>query len=195
MGKKHDRDDGRITPRFEVQSKKRDDPRKKNVVKHVAWADEVGRALVESKSIYAEDAVTILGFGKSLKDVQRIGVNAPSQQGRRLLSGSLARRCFRCLASNNRIAQCRDPVRCLSYRELGHQASTCKSKVLRASDKMNKAYRQQGRTQPAKVYVLYTEEYSCKRELRRNAVLTDVIQPADLGPNSTGTIASALARW
>lgn len=82
MGKKHDRDDGRITPRFEVQSKKRDDPRKKNVVKHVAWADEVGRALVESKSIYAEDAVTILGFGKSLKDVQRIGVNAPSQQGR-----------------------------------------------------------------------------------------------------------------
>nr|CAD1832996.1 unnamed protein product [Ananas comosus var. bracteatus] len=254
MGKKHDGDDGRITPGFEVQSKKRDDPRKKKVVKRVAWADEVGRALVESKSIYAEDEVTILGFGKSSKGVQRTGVNAPSQRGRvrsaslgskggiyskpkgerinslsppigsykeallrkpspppllcnsqhnlnnarlfprRLLSGSLVGRCFRCLASNNRIAECRDPVRCLSCRKLGHQASTCKSKVLRASNKMNKAYCQQGRTQPAKVYVLYTEEYSRRRELRHNAVLAGMIQPADLGPNSTRTITSTLAR-
>nr|CAD1840834.1 unnamed protein product [Ananas comosus var. bracteatus] len=46
----------------------------------------------------------------------------------------------------------------------------------------------------AKVYVPFTEEYLRRVELRRNALLADVIPPANLGPDPINTIKSALAR-
>uniref|UniRef100_A0A6V7QUJ1 DUF4283 domain-containing protein n=1 Tax=Ananas comosus var. bracteatus TaxID=296719 RepID=A0A6V7QUJ1_ANACO len=45
-----------------------------------------------------------------------------------------------------------------------------------------------------RVYVPYTKEYLRRRELRRNAVLADVIQPANLGTNPQRTIATVMAR-
>ncbi len=45
-----------------------------------------------------------------------------------------------------------------------------------------------------KAYVPYTEEYLRRTELRRNALLADVVQPADQGLAPQQTIANALAR-
>nr|CAD1840880.1 unnamed protein product [Ananas comosus var. bracteatus] len=45
----------------------------------------------------------------------------------------------------------------------------------------------------SKVFVPYTEEYLRRVELRRNAVLADVIQPANLGPDPISAIKTALA--
>lgn len=45
-----------------------------------------------------------------------------------------------------------------------------------------------------KVFVPYTEEYLQRQELRRNTVLADVIQPANLGPDPISTIKSAMGR-
>nr|CAD1835534.1 unnamed protein product [Ananas comosus var. bracteatus] len=58
---------------------------------------------------------------------------------------------------------------------------------------MNRAMQHGGRPARAKVYVPYTEEYLRRVDLRRNALLADVIQPANLGPDPISTIKSALA--
>ncbi len=54
--------------------------------------------------------------------------------------------------------------------------------------------RRRGRVFSAKAYVPYTEEYLRRSELRRNALLADVVQPNDLGLALQQTLANALAR-
>lgn len=44
----------------------------------------------------------------------------------------LAGVCYRCLASDHRVAQCRDPVRCLRCRGNGHISSSCPSRQPRS---------------------------------------------------------------
>ncbi|XP_020112299.1 uncharacterized protein LOC109726877 [Ananas comosus] len=105
---------------------------------------------------------------------------------------SNSRRCFRCLASDHLIGECRDPVKCLRCRKTGHRAFDCREPDSRSKVSMNRAFRQRERV--PKVYVPYTEEYLRRREYRRNAVLADVIPPANLGSDPLQTIASALAR-
>lgn len=107
-------------------------------------------------------------------------------------SWRLAGRCFRCLASGYKVADCRDPVRCLRYRKSGHRAHFCKEEERKTWGRMNRVYRQRERT--PRVYIPYTEEYLRRRELRRNAVLADVIPPANLGTDPLQTIAFAMAR-
>nr|CAD1819540.1 unnamed protein product [Ananas comosus var. bracteatus] len=58
---------------------------------------------------------------------------------------------------------------------------------------MNRAANLRDRAPVAKVFVPYTDEYLRRVELRRNAVLADVIQPANLGPDPISTIKTALA--
>ncbi len=45
-----------------------------------------------------------------------------------------------------------------------------------------------------KAYVPYTDEYLRRTELRRNAMLVDIVQLADLGQAPQQTLANALAR-
>ncbi len=45
-----------------------------------------------------------------------------------------------------------------------------------------------------KSYILYIEEFLRRAELKRNALLADVVQPSDLGPNPQQTLADAPAR-
>nr|CAD1844430.1 unnamed protein product [Ananas comosus var. bracteatus] len=88
----------------------------------------------------------------------------PSQSTRRRTPPHRpVKRCYRCLASDHTVATCRDPVRC--YR-------ACSS---------------------GQGFVPYTDEYFRRVELRRNAILADVIQPANLGPDPISTIKTALA--
>ena len=58
----------------------------------------------------------------------------PSVTTRKVLDP--AKGCFRCLASNHRVAACRDPVRCRRCWASGHRSSRCKMKlggILRAA--------------------------------------------------------------
>nr|CAD1835713.1 unnamed protein product [Ananas comosus var. bracteatus] len=109
-------------------------------------------------------------------------------------SARLEKRCFRCLARDHVVAACRDPVRCLRCWHTGHRAKFCNTKLARSAVIMNRALHHRGRAPQAKVYVPFTEEYLRRVELRRNALLADVIPPANLGPDPINTIKSALAR-
>nr|CAD1825921.1 unnamed protein product [Ananas comosus var. bracteatus] len=101
-------------------------------------------------------------------------------------------RCFRCLASDHWAADCRDPIKCIRCLRSGHRASSCKEKAGSTRNKMNRFLQRRERT--PRVYVPYTQEFLQRREQRRNVVLADVIQPANLGPDPSTTIAEALAR-
>lgn len=108
-------------------------------------------------------------------------------------TGRPRKRCFRCLATDHSVAVCRDPVRCLRCRRTGHRAQACKEKAVFNKGDMNRAANPRGREPQHKVFVPYTEEYLRRVELRRNAILADVIEPANLGPNPITVIKTALA--
>ncbi len=114
------------------------------------------------------------------------------------------RRCFRCFASDHLVAACRDPSRCLACGKIGHRASKCSllalgsahsgvvaSRPARVLDRMN---RRRGRVHSSKAYIPYTEEFLRRVDMKRNALLVDVVQPADLGLVPHQTLADALAR-
>ncbi len=107
-------------------------------------------------------------------------------------------RCYRCLALDHSVAECRDPVRCLACRKVGHRASQCALRPCRAPGQqaasMDRVLRRRTRPHTMKAYIPYTEELLRRAELKRNALLADVVQPADLGPNPQHTLADALAR-
>ncbi len=66
-----------------------------------------------------------------------------SSQSRRGVS------CFRCLASDHRVAACRNPARCRDCRRTGHKTFQCRWRESRSvgvgSKNMNRAYRGRGR--------------------------------------------------
>ncbi len=112
-------------------------------------------------------------------------------------------RCFRCLASDHFVAACRDPVRCRTCRKTGHRVGQCKEGRRKkkegelrpaAYSLMERENHRRGRVRSSKAYVPYTEEFLRRADLRRNAVLVDVVQPADLGLAPQQTLANALAR-
>ncbi len=107
-------------------------------------------------------------------------------------------RCFRCLAGDHRVASCRNPVRCFLCWGVGHRASRCKStfrcRQATGGVAMNGDRRPRGRVARVTAHLPYTEEFFRRVELRRNAILVDVIQPAELGPAPQQSLANALAR-
>ncbi len=125
------------------------------------------------------------------------GSRARKKEGRRLTLPKRAVRCFRCLALGYLALACRDPVRCRSCWKFGHKAVQCKELPARRvdGDTMNqlRAHHQRERTHRLKAFVPLTEEYLRRVELRQNAVLADIIQPADLGNAPQQTITNALA--
>nr|CAD1832665.1 unnamed protein product [Ananas comosus var. bracteatus] len=106
---------------------------------------------------------------------------------------SLAKRCHRCLASDHVASACRDPVRCWRCWKTGHRAFSCRGKSTTSDAPMDRVDNRRGRAALPKVFVPYTEEYLRRVELRRNAVLADIIQPANLGQDPITVIKTALA--
>ncbi len=108
-----------------------------------------------------------------------------------------AGRCFRCLARDHCAAACRDPVRCLSCWRTGHRAKQCKWEIRKGEEartmNLNRDQRRRARPGSLKSYVPYTEELLRRTDLRRNAMLVDVVQPEDLGLAPQQTLANALA--
>lgn len=112
-----------------------------------------------------------------------------------LLTNNLANRCFRRLAKDHKAAASRDPVRCLKCLRFGHRANQYKDKrKYNVVDSMYRPYQRLGHAPVLKVFIPYTEKYLRRLELRRNAVLTDVLQPANLGSDPITTIKNAMAR-
>ncbi len=103
-------------------------------------------------------------------------------------------KCSRCLASDHRARNCRDPFRCRACLGFGHRAFQCKKTIMQGGRPVNRDRRRRERPPSLKAYVPFTEEFLRRTELRRNALLADVIQPADLGHAPQQTIANALAR-
>nr|CAD1824895.1 unnamed protein product [Ananas comosus var. bracteatus] len=117
----------------------------------------------------------------------------PSYPSRGTPRRSLAKRCDRCLASDHIASACRDPVRCWRCWKTGHRAYSCRGKSTTSDATMDRAVNRRGRAPLPKVFVPYTEEYLRRVELRRNAVLVDVIQPANLGHDPITVIKTTLA--
>lgn len=88
---------------------------------------------------------------------------------------------------------CSDPIRCLRCWKTGRRASNCGGKSVRKVAEINRAAHHRGCVPLGKVYIPYTEEYLRRVELRRNAILADVIQQANLGLDPITSIKSALA--
>nr|CAD1839827.1 unnamed protein product [Ananas comosus var. bracteatus] len=115
------------------------------------------------------------------------------RRGKDLSARRSRKRCFRCLATDHTVAVCRDPVRCLRCWRIGHRAKACREIPGLSKGAMNRAANIRGRAPQHKVFVPYTEEYLRQIELRRNAILADVIEPANLGPEPITVIKTALA--
>ncbi len=109
-------------------------------------------------------------------------------------SSTGGRKCARCLASDHRAASCRDPFRCRACFGTGHRASHCKKATMQGGQLLNRDRVRRGRPASVKAFVPFTEEFRRRTELRRNAMLVDVVQPADLGLAPQLTLANALAR-
>lgn len=186
-------------------------------MKRLAWADEVGRNLIEVNRYHNEEEVTLAASSKGFDRDHKDGVNEGQQSGKlRILprdakrggryraeggdinscflasgsykevwlrkprlqppasthqhnlkpyslrskdpsSHSKVKRCW-CIASDHRVAVCRDPVKWFRCLKIGHRALSCKEKVDRINVEMNRVYCQRGRMPHSKVYVPYTEE-------------------------------------
>ncbi len=130
--------------------------------------------------------------------LSRAGRDATSAKCARLARLKLGRRCYKCLARDHFVAACRDPVRCFVCGNFGHRASQCSRHKTEAAPRldrgMDRGNHRRGRVHSLKAFVPYTEEFLRRTELKRNAILVDVVQPADLGPDPQQTLADALAR-
>lgn len=72
-------------------------------------------------------------------------------------------------------------------------AQQCREGGSETESIMHRAQQGRGRTPLLKTFVPYTDEYLRRRDLRRNAMLVDVIRPANLGRSLQQTIATAMA--
>ncbi len=119
---------------------------------------------------------------------------------KRLEKPRRGRRCYRWLASDHFVAACRDLVRCLSCRKIGHRASHYNRAAHKKEGEpksvfiMERENHKRGRVLSSKAYIPYTEEFLRRSELKCNAMLVDVVQPADLGLVPQQTLANALTR-
>nr|CAD1822737.1 unnamed protein product [Ananas comosus var. bracteatus] len=104
---------------------------------------------------------------------------------------NLVGRCFRCLAKDHKIKDCRDPLLCKLCFRFGHPARFCHYRSADGRGKLQRALH--FRPPSMKVFIPLTEGFHSRQELCRNAVLANVIGPANLGHCHQETIANDFA--
>nr|CAD1822970.1 unnamed protein product [Ananas comosus var. bracteatus] len=97
-------------------------------------------------------------------------------------------RCYRCLSRHHWASSCREPTRCARCFKTGHKARSCMNRLPMA------VYRAM-RARPAylNAFVPLSEDFFARQNRRRNAILVDVVPPANLGHFPQDTIANGLA--
>nr|CAD1822881.1 unnamed protein product [Ananas comosus var. bracteatus] len=97
-------------------------------------------------------------------------------------------RCFRCLGRDHQASRCRDPLRCARCLAVGHKARSCMNRWPMS------VYRPM-RARPAylSAFVPLTNDFFARQNRRRNAILVDVVPPANLGHFPQETITNGLA--
>lgn len=97
-------------------------------------------------------------------------------------------RCFRCLRRDHRASHCREPVRRAKCLKVGHKARSCMNRLPMS------IYRAM-RARPAcfSAFVPLSDDFFACQNRQRNAILVDVVPPANLGHFPQETIANGLA--
>lgn len=104
---------------------------------------------------------------------------------------NLMGRCFRCLAKDHKIRECREPRRCTLCFRFGHPARYCRKCGAVGREKMQHALH--FRPPLIKVFIPLTEGFHSRQNLCRNIVLANIIGPANLGHYHQETIANDFA--
>ncbi len=115
---------------------------------------------------------------------------APSGK-RTLPPRATKKRCFRCLASDHFVRNCRDPVRCAACFRTGHRARHYHSRFVPPKPSMQRA--RSFRPHVSKVFIPMTEDVRNRQSQRRSAVLSDIIGRSNLGHFPQERIAVDLA--
>nr|CAD1842588.1 unnamed protein product [Ananas comosus var. bracteatus] len=102
-------------------------------------------------------------------------------------------RCFRCLAKDHRVKECRDPIRCSGCFKTGYLVRHCRKCGPLSSSTMHRAM--QFRLPSRKVFVPITEGFHTRQQQCQNAVLANVVRSATLGHLSQETIATDFANF
>nr|CAD1831090.1 unnamed protein product [Ananas comosus var. bracteatus] len=160
--------------------------------------EQSGRTLVQASvggcRMSYKEALLHHSKEPSLAQLRQATVNVASRGGLTGAQSKFAGKCSRCLASDHRVTTCRDPFRCFQCLGFGHKGFQCKLRHQGSSPNMLRAHRSRGRAPTHRVVVPFTEDYFAWKELRQNAILADIVQPANLGRSPIQTIAYALAK-
>nr|CAD1835355.1 unnamed protein product [Ananas comosus var. bracteatus] len=97
-------------------------------------------------------------------------------------------RCYRCLGRSHHASQCRDPIRCVRCYKSGHLARSCMNRLPRELYRAMRA-----RPSYLSAFVPLFDDFAGRQNRRRNAILADVVSPANLGHFPQDTIANGLA--
>ncbi len=176
--------------------------------RRVTWADDHGSPLAASRRIgEGTSQVTphLTGSRLSYKETLIRGSHhlqrseayslqrpPPHLRPRPLFSKTdFKNRCFRCLASDHQIRNCRDPLCCAECHRTGHRGRHCGRRASPSTPKMHRG----GDFRPhmTKVFIPLSEDFLNRQRQRQCAVLADVIGIANLGHPPQVTIASDLA--
>lgn len=107
------------------------------------------------------------------------------------LSSVRKRRCFRCLATDHQIGECREPFRCSRCYKFGHP--TCNYRVRRSRELSNMQRALRFRPLSLKAFVPFSKGYHSRQQQCRNAILANVIGTTNLGHFPQDMIASDFA--
>nr|CAD1835313.1 unnamed protein product [Ananas comosus var. bracteatus] len=93
-----------------------------------------------------------------------------------------------CLGRDHRASHCRDPVRCTRCFKTGHLARACMDRLPLPVYRFMRA-----RPSYLSAFVPLSDDFIARQNRRRNAILVDVLPPANLGHFPQDTIANELA--
>lgn len=138
------------------------------------------------KKTYREALLTpsLLSKPRTPSPVRSRSFPQPPSPGRFSFRG----RCFRCFGRSHRASHCRDPIRCTRCFKTGHIARSCMNRL------PMEVYRaMRARLAYLSAFVPLSNDFFARQNRRCNAILIDVIPPANLGHFPQETIANGLA--
>ncbi len=148
------------------------------------WYRDHGLGAKAGPRTYKETLLHQPSFSKRVE-------HSRSPAPRRPLRFNHRHRCYKCLASDHLLRDCRDPLLCTVCFCTGHRARQCPTRRTPATAKMQSA--RDFRPEMLKVFIPLSEDFHRHQTQRRCAVLADVISRSNLGHCPQAMIAMDLA--